>query len=71
MLVMTFIPLIGLAIYSLVGMLSGISVEKDLTEIKVAIKEVHELGDMVHYLEVKQRLKLFIYIRPLEAFTCF
>ena len=52
---MTLIPIIGVGAYALTSMLNGIAVEKELVEIKEAIREVHDLGDMVHYLEVSLR----------------
>ena len=49
---MTLIPIVGVAAYALASMISGIAVENELKEIKVVIKQVHDLGDMVYYLEV-------------------
>ena len=52
MLVMTLIPIVGVAAYALSSMINGIAVENELKEIKIVIVQVHDLGDMVHYLEV-------------------
>ena len=52
---MTLVPIIGVGAYALTSMLNGIAIEKELVEIKEAIREVHDLGDMVHYLEVRFR----------------
>ena len=52
MLVVTFIPIIGVAAYALIAMADSIAVEDDLKMAKTIIHEAHALGDLIHYLQV-------------------
>ena len=49
---MTLLPVVGVAAYALSSMIEGIAIEKELKDIKIVIDQVHNLGEMVHYLEV-------------------
>ena len=49
---MTLLPVVGVAAYALSSMIEGIAIEKELKDIKIVIDQVHDLGEMVHYLEV-------------------
>lgn len=49
---MTLLPVVGVAAYALSSMIEGIAIEKELKDIKIVIDQVHNLGEMVHFLEV-------------------
>ncbi len=53
MMVMTLLPIVAVAAYALSSMLSAIAIEDDINMIKEAVKDVHNLGDIVHYIAVR------------------